>query len=241
MGTPAPDAVKRLVDSAGLFGYNYAQVNHQGGLMRVLRMVVALAAVTGLFCAKKATVNPPPGDKLLWTSESARPAWAYETPKATGGEHIVVGMSYKYADEKSSRDDAERDSRLRATKYLETAVRDAFERITAELGLASTVLNPSVASRDYIEMNSQAVIQNSEITKFYEEKWQSSETGEPFFLSFARLVLPDAQVRESFSDYTNRKKQEWNMSQEQLQRVNDVFQQYWQSKKTEGESKPGGE
>lgn len=209
--------------------------------MRTLRVIVALAAVTGLFCAKKQIVQPPPGDKLLWTSESARPAWAYETPKATGGEHIVVGMSHKYADEKSCRDDAERDSRLRATKYLETAVRDAFERITAELGLASTVLDPSVASRGYMEMNSQAVIQKSEVSKFYEEKWQSAETGETFYLCFARLVLPDSQMRESFSDYTNRKKQEWNMSQEQIQRVNDVFQKYWQSKETEGESKPGGE
>ncbi|MBM3332966.1 hypothetical protein FJY68_14160 [candidate division WOR-3 bacterium] len=209
--------------------------------MRTLRVVVALAAVACLFCAKKQTVQPPPGDKLLWTSESARPDWAYETPKATGGEHIVVGMSHKYADEKSCRDDAERDSRLRASRYLETAVRDAFEQVVAELGLAGAVLNPSVASRDYIEMNSQAVIQNSEVTKFYVEKWQSAETGEPFFLCFARLVLPDAQTRQSFSDYTNRKKQEWNMSQEQLRRVNEVFQRYWESKKTEGELKQGGE
>jgi len=117
-------------------------------------MVVALATAAALFCARKPTVKAPPGDKLLWASEDPRPAWAYETPKATGGAHIVVGMSYKYADEKSCRDDAERDSRLRAARYLETAVREAFERIVAELGLASTVLNPSVASRGYMEMNS---------------------------------------------------------------------------------------
>ena len=85
--------------------------------MRTLRVVVALAAVTFLFCAKKQTVQPPPGDKLLWTSESARPDWAYETPKATGGEHIVVGMSYKYADEKSCRDDAEA-NRVRVSRKI---------------------------------------------------------------------------------------------------------------------------
>lgn len=210
--------------------------------MRKVGIVLIALLVVGTFLVcKRQTLKAPPGDRLLWASETPRPGWAYETPKATGGAHIVVGMSNKYADEKSARDDAERDSRLRATRYLETAVREAFERIVAELGLASTVLNPSVASRGYIEMNSQAVIQNSEVTKLYVEKWQSSETGETYFLCFARLLLPDEQVRESFSNYTNRKKQEWNMSQEQIKRVNDVFRQYWESKKTEQELKQGGE
>jgi len=207
------------------------------------QMIVCLTALVLLnaFCARKDTVKAPPGDKLLWASETPRPAWAYETPKATGGAHIVVGMSYKYAAEKGARDDAERDARLRATSYLETAVREAFERIVAELGLYSTVLNPTIASRGYIEMQSQAVIRNSEVTKFYAEKWLSADTQEPYFICFARLVLPDEQVLESFSSYVQKKKQEWGMAQEQVKRVNDVFRQYWESKKAEQEVREGGE
>jgi len=48
-------------------------------------------------------------------------------------------------------------------------------------------------------------------------------------------------VQQSFSDYVNRKKQEWNMSQEQIQRVNDIFRQHWESKKAEAELREGGE
>ena len=186
-------------------------------------------------CGKRGTT--PTGDELLWASEKPRPSWAYEEPYVEGGIQYFVGLSYKYADEKSSRDDAERDARLRAVRYFESAAREFFERIVAELGLVSEVFNPSNAARDYIEFVSQGVIQKSKVVKFYVEQWKSKRTGEIYYKTFAKLMVPDEQVLESFNDYTNRKRAEWKMAQEQIDRVNDAFKSYWESKKKELEVK----
>ena len=186
-------------------------------------------------CGKRGTT--PTGDELLWASEKPRPSWAYEEPYVEGGIQYFVGLSYKYADEKSSRDDAERDARLRAVRYFESAAREFFERIVAELGLVSEVFNPSNAARDYIEFVSQGVIQKSKVVKFYVEQWKSKRTGKIYYKTFAKLMVPDEQVLESFNDYTNRKRAEWKMAQEQIDRVNDAFKSYWESKKKELEVK----
>ncbi len=205
--------------------------------MKVLKIILIAISLLSLTCTRKGVVKGPAGDEIIWASEKPRPAWAYEEPYAEGGMQYFVGMSYKYADEKSSRDDAERDARMRAVRYLETAARETFERIIAELGLTSEVFNPSNAARDYIEMVAQAVIQNTKVVKFYVEQRKSAKTGEVYFLTFAKLLVPDEQVMESFKDYTNRKRQEWKMAQEQINRVNDAFKSYWESKKKEQELK----
>jgi len=179
----------------------------------------------------------PGGDRLIWTTEKPRPEWVYKEPFGSEGVQYFVGTSYKYADEKSSRADAERDARLRTVRYLETAAREIFERVGAELGLVSEVFNPSNAARDYAELVSQGVVQKSKVVHTYTEQWQSAGTEETYYLSFAKLLLPDEQVMESFSDYSNRKKQEWRMTQEQFDRVNDAFKGHWESKKAEQELK----
>ncbi len=206
-------------------------------MIRTLKIIVAAFVLLTLFCGKKQTIKAPTGDQLLWSSESPRPSWGYEEPYVSEGIQYFVGLSHKYADEKGARDDAERESRLRAVRYLETAAKETFERIVSELGLESGVFNPSVAARGYTEMVSQAVVQQTKVVKFYAEQWKSASTGEVYYRTFAKLLLPDEQVMESFNDYTKRKQTEWNMAQDQIDRVNDVFQQHWESKKAEQELK----
>jgi len=206
--------------------------------MRRAIIFISLTAIAlSLSCAKR--ISAPTGDELLWASEKPRPSWAYEEPFVGEGTQYFVGLSYKYADEKPSRDDAERDARLRAVKYFETAAREFFERITAEMGLMSEAFNPSNAARGYTEWVSQGVIRNAKVVKFYVEQWKSRKAGEIYYRTFAKLLVPDEQVLESFNDYTNRKKQEWKMAQEQIDRVNDAFKSYWESKKKEQELKQG--
>lgn len=205
--------------------------------MRGLVLIaVAMATLVFLSCGPKPPKEPA-GDKQVWASEESRPDWTQKETFGGEGVQYFVGMSNEYENEKSSRDDAERDARLRAVRYLETAARETFERIVAELGLSGDVFNPSIASRGYVEMISQAVLQNSKIVHFYSEQWESAKTKELYFKSFAKLVLPDEQAMESFRDYSNRKKQEWNMTQEQFDRVNETFKDYWESKKVEQELK----
>ena len=202
--------------------------------MRVAVLVLLIMATLAfLSCGPKPHVEAPGGDRVLWASQEPRPDWAYKEPFGEKGVQYFVGMSHKYADEKSSRDDAERDARLGAVRYLETAARESFERIDAELGMASEVFNPSNAARGYAEWVSQAVIQNSKMVEFYSEQWESAKTKEVYYISFGKLMLPDDQVMESFRDYSNRKKQEWTMTQEQFDRVNETFKEFWQSKKEE--------
>lgn len=202
----------------------------------VALMIVAMATLVLLSCGPKPP-KAPGGDRLTWASEEPRPDWAYKEPFGSEGVQYFVGMSYKYADEKSSRGDAERDARLRAVRYLETAARETFERLVAELGMSAEVFNPSNAARGYVEMISQAVIQNTKIVHTYTEQWESAKTKEIYYISFGKLMLPDDQVMESFRDYSNRKRQEWNMTQEQFDRVNETFKDYWESKKAEQELK----
>jgi hypothetical protein len=202
----------------------------------IMFLVISIVAVS-LTCAKK--VATPAGDKLLWASDKPRPDWAYKEPYAGEGMQYFVGMSHKYADEKSARDDGERESRLRAVRYLETAAKETFERITSELGLAGEVFNPSNATRGYAEWISQAVIQNAKIVQTYAEQWESANNRERYYLAFCKLVLPDQQVMESFNNYSNRKKDEWKMTQEQFDKVNESFKNYWESKKKESELKEG--
>ena len=204
-------------------------------MKKVISIFLGILIILSLNCAKK--IKAPTGDEILWASEKPRPSWAYEEPYVEGGIQYFVGMSYKYADEKSARDDAERDARLRAIRYLETAARETFERIIAEMGLTGGVLNPSDATRDYIELVSQAVIQKTKVVKFYVEQRKSAATKEIYYLVFAKLMVPDEQVLESFEDYTNRKRAEWKMAKEQIDRVNEAFRSYWESKKKEQELK----
>lgn len=196
-------------------------------------MLLATATIVFLSCGTKPSEKAPGGDILTWTSEEPRPDWPYTEPGSSEGVQYFAGMSHKYADEKSSRDDAERDARLRAVRYLETAAKETFERIIAELGLSAEVFNPSNAARGYVDMVSQAVIQNSKVTHFYTEQWKSRKTKELYYITFAKLMVPDEQVMESFSDYSNRKNLEWNITQEQFHRVNETFRDYWESKKAE--------
>jgi hypothetical protein len=210
---------------------NLKEVNMKKAIIGILFM-----AVIFYFSCGKRGPGAPRGDELLWASETPRPSWAYEEPYVEGGIQYFVGLSYKYADEKPSRDDAERDARMRAVRYLESAARETFERLTAELGLMSEVFNPSNAARGYMEWVSQGVIQKSKVVKFYTEQWKS-RSGETYYRTFAKLMVPDEQVLESFRDYTNRKREEWKMTQEQIDRVNEAFKSYWESKKKEQELK----
>lgn len=204
-------------------------------MKKVISIFLGILIILSLNCAKK--IKAPTGDEILWASEKPRPSWAYEEPYVEGGIQYFVGMSYKYADEKSARDDAERDARLRAIRYLETAARETFERIIAEMGLTGGVLNPSDAARGYVELVSQAVIQKTKVVKFYVEQRRSAATKEIYYLVFAKLMVPDEQVLESFEEYTNRKRAEWKMAKEQIDRVNEAFRSYWESKKKEQELK----
>lgn len=52
-----------------------------------------------------------------------RPRWTTKGIYTENGKIYVVGMSYKYADERSARDNAEENARLRYRKYLEGETR----------------------------------------------------------------------------------------------------------------------
>ena len=195
-------------------------------MRRVAQMMLAIATLVSLSCGPK-----PPA--LL---EEAPPDWIKKDSFVNKGLLYFVGMSHKYADEKSSRDDAAREARLKAVRYLETAAREDFERIVDEFGMASEVLNPSIAARGYAEWVSQGVLQKSRIVRTYVETGKTQTRREFYFQSYALLMMvPDEQVVEAFRDYSNRKKQEWGITQEQFDRVNDTFRDYWGSKKAEQE------
>ena len=203
--------------------------------MQKVTLVVTLVAIIVSSCGPKP--KPPGGDELIWASEKPRPGWLYREPFVSEGFQFIIGLSYRYADEKSARDDAKRDARMEAVRYLETAAREHIERIFAEIGITSEVLNPSIVSRGYGEWVSQAVVQGAKIVHMYVEQWRSEKTKELYYLAFSKLRLPDEQVMESFRDYTNRKRQDWNLSKEQIDRVNATFEDFWKSKKKEQELK----
>jgi hypothetical protein len=203
--------------------------------MKASRLAAALAGLLMLTCASNPP-RPPDPDPLRWRSGKT-PGWVNTAAvHGKGGTHFV-GVSYKYAEEKDARQDAEREAFAQAARNVSMAVQDVFERLWASLNLSDKVQNPSTVARDYEKFVSQVALRNTETDAFYLEQREKRDTREVYFKAFARLWVPTDAVVGNFSDYMSQKQKEWDLTQEQLDRVSRSFNDYWESKQQEKKPK----
>jgi hypothetical protein len=176
----------------------------------------------------------PPGDefeKLIWQSDNPTPGWVAQATIPDKGGLFFVGQSYKYSDDKDAKEDAAHDAIIKASEYISTAVKENIERIKGELNTAKNVIDPSVVSRGYYQFVSQTGLRGARTDRYYSEKWVKRDSREVFYRVFAKSWVPDNAATGTFSDYMNQKQKEWDLTQDQLNRVDQSFKEYYESKK----------
>lgn len=147
--------------------------------LRHLAAAVALLAL-GACAGTEKPVGAPSGvvspevqgEKLLWSSMPSRPTWVGVEPDPDSEFLYFVGLSGDFATENLARDDAVRNANLRVVQYMGALAKDKFERARTSFGLASTVVDPTEAARQFEKQLSANVARQLKPKEWYEERWQ---------------------------------------------------------------------
>jgi len=198
--------------------------------VKYLFVIVSFLLVVG--CATRKLTVCEGEDKFISGSQKGVPNWITEEDP----DHIYGG-SDMYATEVPAREDAERNARLRAVIYFKSAAKASFKKIVGEFGLRGGVFDPSKAAKGAAEWFSAGVLKMAKIDNWYLVKCKSKATGATYWKIYARLKLPDKEAIESFGEYISRKKEEWKITKEQFDKVNEAFEDFWKAKKKEAELK----
>jgi hypothetical protein len=139
-----------------------------------------------------------PGEKLLWSSAPGRPNWTMSEPETEKGFQYFVGLSGDYATENLARDDALRNATTRVVQYMGALAKDKFERARTSFGLASTVVDPTEAARQFEKQLSANVARQLKPKEWYIEQWQKP-TGFGY-KAFVLARMPTESVNESLKN-----------------------------------------
>lgn len=153
------------------------------GTMAAMLLVLALVS-----CGGPAPQGP---------SGQERPAWTQMEPDVEGDAMVFVGLSNPYATERGARDDALRNATQRVVQYLGTAAQSKFEQASTSFGLSSTVVDPTVATRDFQRQLSGNVARRLKPAEWYVER-EETATGRAYVI-FVRTLIPVSNINEAFS------------------------------------------
>lgn len=135
-----------------------------------------------------------PNEKLVWsTHEKGRPDWMIKEK----GFPFFVGQSDKFATEKGARDDALRHSLQKAAVYINTLVKDNFQKLLTSHNISSQITDPTVVSREFEEQLSTALVNRMTGKEWYEEKWQD-EQGKTYWIAFLLSEVPVSSIDETY-------------------------------------------
>ena len=135
-------------------------------------------------------------ETLIWSSAPERPGWTVNEPETVNGVVSFVGVSSRYAVEKSARADARRDASATAVKYMGTVAKQKLEIAKASFGLESDVVDPTKAAKELQKEMSVNMARKVKIQKWYIEKWKTP-TGTGYQV-FALANVPESVVDESY-------------------------------------------
>lgn len=164
-------------------------------------LAAALAGCAGTQDLKASSGVASPsvsGERLEWSSAPQRPAWTMSEPETEGGYMYFVGISGNLATEQLARNDALRDSTNKVVAYMGTLAKDKFERARTSFGLASTVVDPTEASREFERQLAANVAKQLKPKEWYGERW-TLPTGTAWKY-FVLARMPDGVVAESLSN-----------------------------------------
>jgi hypothetical protein len=165
-------------------------------------VALAIAFVLG-GCAATKNMEPvaipqDPQEKLIWSSAPERPGWIYNEPENANGTMFFVGLSNKYATEKLAREDARRNATESVVKYMGTLVKNKFERVSTDFGLAEDVINPTVSAREFENQLAVNMVSRIKVKEWYMEKWKApTGVGHQAFLL---IQVPQASVEDAYKE-----------------------------------------
>lgn len=139
-----------------------------------------------------------PLETLIWSSDSQRPQWTITEPDVDGEILVFVGISNKYSSEKEARNDALRSATNQVVGYLGTMAKDKYEKIARTFGLTSSVVDPTISSREYEKQLRLGVVKHLKSKKWYLERW-NTPTGIGW-KAFVFATVPISAVNNSFKE-----------------------------------------
>ena len=146
-------------------------------------------------CAKETTTAPAA------VAESApampeRPEWVYKPPSEEDGVLSFVGMSKVHAAEQNARKDARRDAINNVIQYLGSMAKTKFEEASQSYGLSSQIVDPTVASNDFVkQISANLARQLKTVDRHPEREKKSGVWGWKYFVL---TEIPKSSINASF-------------------------------------------
>jgi hypothetical protein len=167
-----------------------------------LVMLMMLVGTLMVACGPDKTdpaATETPGEKLVYSSESARPNWTLTVPEESDGKMYFVGRSQRLATEQLAHQRAMNDARTQVSNNMGALIKSKLETARVDFGLATDVINPTESSRQYERFLTANYVSGAKDEKVYIEKWQT-ETG--YGWQYWTLVaMPKKSLDQSASQF----------------------------------------
>jgi len=182
----------------------------------MLSLTFILGGCTASRTGEPVAIPQDPQEKLIWSSAAERPVWIDSEPETENGTMFFVGLSNKYATEKFAREDARRNAAESVVKYIGTAVKDDFERVSIDFGLAGDVVNPTMSGEKFEKQLAANMVSRLKVKQWYTEKWQTP-TGVGFN-AFLLAKVPQSSIERVYKETAKKMEQK---AQQQVKEAND--------------------
>lgn len=191
-------------------------------MKKTVSIVIGLILISILGgCAASKTGEPvaipqDPQEKLIWSSATERPAWIYNEPATEKGLMYFVGLSNKYATEKLAREDARRNATESVVKYMGTLVKNKFERVSTDFGLAGDVVNPTMSAKEFEKQLAVNMASRVKVKQWYIEKWKA-----PTGVGIQAFLLAQVPQKSVEGAYKETAKKMERKAQQKVKEAND--------------------
>ena len=179
------------------------------------KSLVLLSAILGsslLFSCSSARIGqetPSPGETLLWSTHSERPAWSSDGRLEPDGNMVqFLAVSDKYSTERYAREDAEQAARKMAVRYTGNLVRASIENVLEQSGAATDTLDPDRVQREFeIQLTNGGISQLSS-SCWHLEKWLDERRGKVYWKAFLLAEIPKKELDRCIAEFVRTQRAE---------------------------------
>lgn len=205
-------------------------------------LIIPVICVSVFACAATKKPAAGPDELLLSQSQSSPPGWVDSVPEHTGRYLYFVGLSGESeSTEKLARKNALGDAVNQLITYYGVKVVEKSEEIRTYFGLASKVIDPTIAKREFENTFKENMAEAVKIKEIYKEKWQKpTGTGwKVYALCHVPRNIADKTAEETLSGLANdnlrkAQKQARDASDQAAKNQAENFIKYWEKMKGEG-------
>jgi hypothetical protein len=202
---------------------------HKANQTKMLSIRTVTSTCVVLFMVMLSGCLSTGSDQILRASESPAPIWRNQVPEPSNGFVYFVGLSSGNATERSAREQARQDVIQQALEYLGGYAKRDFQERAVSMHLDSSILDPTIAARDFVAYANENFVDKVRTDKVY---WELRRTpgGDQYFV-YVLIPIPVNQSLGKFADEkiadTQRRVQEAKTedAKKQAQNVLDFWQQ----------------